>query len=291
MLDTAIKVKTDQFDGPLGLLLMLIQKEEMNIRDLDITIITKQYLDYIAKMDELNFDVAGDYLYLAATLLLLKSTSCITEEEEKHLKDFSGENDFNIPSQSELVRRLEELRHFQKIGEKLWELPKTGHEIFLKPKVDRKAVINSILLPMDLEKLTLSMIDLIRREKRKYTVVKRERLTIKEKLNFLKEFLQEGQQLTLNELVSSHGKEGTDNIVITFISILELARLKMIKIFQTEAGKTVYVEVLQNLDCFDVNAADGFDEENANLEEPIEAINHEQNKLEQDELGSNGLIQ
>ena len=72
MLDTTIQVKTDHFDGPLALLLLLIEKEEMNIRELDLTKITKQYLDYLSQMRDLNFDVAGDYLFLAATLLLLK---------------------------------------------------------------------------------------------------------------------------------------------------------------------------------------------------------------------------
>ena len=90
MLDTSIQVKTDYFDGPLGLLLLLIQKEEMDIRELELTKITKQYLDYLAQMRELNFDIAGDYLYLAATLLLLKSKNCITEEESKKMIDQLG---------------------------------------------------------------------------------------------------------------------------------------------------------------------------------------------------------
>ena len=71
MLDTSIKVQTDGFDGPLGLLLLLIQKEEMSIRNLDLTKITKQYLSFIDEMRELNFDVAGEYLFLASNLIFL----------------------------------------------------------------------------------------------------------------------------------------------------------------------------------------------------------------------------
>ena len=120
MLDTSIQVKTDHFDGPLGLLLLLVQKEEMDIRDFDLTSITKQYLGYLAQMRELNFDVAGDYLYLAATLLLLKSKSAISEEENQNLiSQMEGSGELNITSQSELIRRLEELQHFQRMGEKL----------------------------------------------------------------------------------------------------------------------------------------------------------------------------
>ena len=265
MLDTTIQVRTDNFDGPLALLLLLIQKEEMDIKELELTKITGQYLDYLANMKSLDFDVAGDYLFLAATLLLLKSKSAISDPELDLLgNDLSDSSLLEITSQAELVKRLEELKHFQKLGEKLWELPKMGYEIFSKPKINRKALVNSILTPMDLEKLTLSMIDLMRKEKRKYSVIRRDRLSIKEKLIFLKEFLQEGVRVTFQEVVSGHeGHEdkGTINVVITFISLLELARLNKISIFQNEANSEIYIEVNKSLDNFDVDLADGFEEE------------------------------
>jgi len=265
MLDTTIQVKTDHFDGPLGLLLLLIEKEEMNIRDLDLTKITKQYLDYLAQMRDLNFDVAGDYLFLASTLLLLKSKVCITEEEAKNLELEFGEG-MHITSQSELIRRLEELQLYQKMSKKLWDLEKKGHEIFVKPKVDRKAIVNSILTPMDLNSLTMTMVDFLFRQRRKYTVVKRDRLSIKEKLKFLKSNLKLGEQTTFDYLLEAdgkaeEGKDPTDNIVITFISLLELARLKRINVFQNEDRSTIYVNVVRSLEDFDVEQANGFEDE------------------------------
>ena len=74
MIETNIQVKLDHFDGPLGLLLHLIQREELNIRELEINQITHQYLDYLKKLQDVNFDVAGEYLYLAASLLYIKSS-------------------------------------------------------------------------------------------------------------------------------------------------------------------------------------------------------------------------
>lgn len=265
MLDTTIQVKTDHFDGPLGLLLLLIEKEEMNIRDLDLTKITKQYLDYLAQMRDLNFDVAGDYLYLASTLLLLKSKVCITEEEAKNLEMEFGDG-MHITSQAELIRRLEELQLYQKMAKKLWDLEKKGHEVFVKPKVDRKAIVNSILTPMDLNSLTMTMVDFLFRQRRKYTVVKRDRLSIKEKLKFLKSNLKMGEQTTFDYLLEAdgkaeEGKDPTDNIVITFISLLELARLKRINIFQNEDRSTIYVNVVRSLEDFDVEQANGFEDE------------------------------
>lgn len=266
MLDTSIQVKTDHFDGPLGLLLLLVEKEEMNIRELDLTKITKQYLDYLAQMRDLDFDIAGDYLFLASTLLLLKSKVCIAEEELKGLETEFGVEGLSITSQSELIRRLEELQLYQKMGKKLWELEKKGHEIFVKPKVDRKAIVNSILTPMDLNSLTMTMVDFLFRQRRKYTVVKRDRLSIKEKLKFLKSNLKIGEQTTFDTLLemngkAEEGKDPSDNIVITFISLLELARLQRINVFQNEDRSTIYVNVVRSLEDFDVEQANGFEDE------------------------------
>ncbi len=266
MLDTSIQVKTDHFDGPLALLLLLIEKEEMNIRELDLTRITKQYLEYLSQMRDLNFDIAGDYLFLASTLLLLKSKICITEEEAKNLELELGIEGVHITSQSELIRRLEELQLYQKMSKRIWDLEKKGHEIFVKPKVDRKAIVNSILTPMDLNSLTLTMVDFLFRQRRKYTVVKRDRLSIKEKLKFLKENLKIGEQTTFDTLLEQNGQaeagaDPTDNIVITFISLLELARLKRINVFQNEDRSTIYVNVVRSLEDFDVEQANGFEDE------------------------------
>ena len=272
MLDTSIQVKTDHFDGPLALLLLLVEKEEMNIRELDLTKITKQYLEYLSQMKDLNFDVAGDYLFLAATLLLLKSKVCITEEDVANLELDLGLEGLHITSQSELIRRLEELQLYQRMSKRLWDLDKKGHQVFVKSKVDRKTIVNSILTPMDLNSLTLTMVDFLFRQRRKYTVVKRDRLSIKEKLKFLKTNLKVGEQTTLDTLLELNGqpeenesgevKDPTDNIVITFISLLELARLKRINVFQNEDRSTIYINVVRSLEDFDVDQANGFEDEN-----------------------------
>lgn len=263
MLDTSIQVRTNNFDGPLGLLLHLVQKDEMDIKSLDLNRITAQYLDYLAKMQEVNFDVAGDYLFLAATLLLLKSKSAVSLEEAERLRtDMEGDPTLTITSEAELVRRLEELQNFQKMGERLWTLDKKGHEIFVKPKVDRKAIVDSILLPMDLDQLTEAMKDFIFKQRRKYTVVRRDRLSIKEKLQFLKHNLKEGEKSLFTNLLSEKGLEDTDDVVITFISLLELARLKRVEVFQNEDRGEIYVSVVKSLQDFDVESANGFEEEN-----------------------------
>lgn len=112
---------------------------------------------------------------------------------------------------------------------------------------------------MELGSLTEVMVDLMRREKRKYTVVKRDRLSIKEKLIELKTNLKTGSKTTMDKLIN--WDKGKDEVVITFISLLELARLKKLEIFQNEHDSSIYVDVVDSLDSFDVETADGFEPE------------------------------
>jgi len=268
MSETEILVKIDRFDGPLALLLHLVQKEEMRIEDLNLTTITNQYLDYLQKMQDLNFDVAGEYLFMAATLLYLKSQTVADESQnENTVKIVAGELGLEIQTRGDLIKRLEELERFQRLGQKLWGLPKKGHEIFVKSKVDRKVIENSILTAIDLQQLTETMMDLIRREKKKYTVVKRDRISIKEKLIKLKSLLKQGELTQFDKLLDIADTSIIDK-VITFISLLELARLKKLQIFQNEDKGAIYIEVKESLESFDVETADGFDPEDEKKDEP-----------------------
>ena len=193
---------------------------------------------------------------MAASLLFIKSQT-VTQEEDQKIKIEEG--DLEITTKAQLIEKLEELQKFQKLGEKLWTLPRRDEDIFVKPKIDRKAIQNSILTPMSLDSLTEVMVDFLRREKRKYTVVKRDRLSIKEKLTELKNRLEVGAKTTLTQLLNT--QENRDEIVITFISLLELARLNKLDVFQNEHDGDIYVEVINSLDSFDVETADGFDPE------------------------------
>lgn len=261
MTENEILVKVDRFDGPLALLLHLVHKEEMRIQDLDLVTITNQYLEYLQKMQDLNFDVAGEYLFMAATLLYLKSQTVADESQDQNvIKITAGEMGLEIQTRGELIKRLEELERYQRLGQRLWGLPKKGHEIFVHPKIDRKAIENSILTPIDLQQLTETMMDLIRREKKKYAVVKRDRLSIKEKLIRLKTMLKVGETTEFSTLLDAN-ETGIIDKVITFISILELARLKKLQVYQNEDLGSIYIEVKESLESFDPETANGFEPE------------------------------
>ena len=250
MLDTSIKVTTDNFDGPLALLLTLIRRQEMDIRQLDITVITEQYLDYLSRIKKLDLDIAGDYLYFAATLLLIKSRSCFLEKEPE---DEIEDNPVDITSEEELVKRLELLAHFRKMGETLWELPKKGHEIFVRPKPPRKQVLDSLNLPGDLQRLTQSYIASLKKENRKFAMAKKDKISLKEKLIELKDVLEKEKSTNFQQILDKSKDPSRENLVVTFIALLELARLRKINIFQNERRGYIYVDVIESLQNLDVN--------------------------------------
>ncbi len=248
MLDTSISIKTDQFDGPLGLLLHLIEGQEMDIKSLELEAITEQYLVYLNGMAALNFDVAGDYLYMLATLVLLKSHSALNEEGQLELLEDFGDSSLNITSKAELIRRLEELKRFQDLGQKLWERSKLGHEVFIKPRVNRKEIIDSILTPLKIEELIKPMMDLMRRSAREFQLIQGDKISLTDKLKTFRENLVLGNSYEFNHLLSLDGGEADRiNILATFLCLLELARLKKISLFQNHPHSTIYLEVLGNL--------------------------------------------
>lgn len=259
LLDRTISVQLEQFDGPLSLLLYLIQKEEMSLETLDLTQITKQYLDFLKYMQELDFDMAGEYLYLAATLVWLKSKLSV-EEKPTFAEGDEALGPMQIASQEELVKRLKALQCFQTISKKFWDdCQKTGEDIFTRARLDRKKLFGQVLKPLETNDLISVMIDLIKRQRRKFAIVKRDRLSIKEKLKELCQQLEISKRYEMSQLIKD--KENIIDVVITFISLLELARLKKLSLMQGEYQSEIYIDVIGNLDNFDVESATGFENE------------------------------
>lgn len=258
-----IYVHIDQFDGPLALLLYLVQKEEMDIQNLNLTQITGQYLSYINKMKELNFDVAGEYLYLASVLIYLKSEKSVDSNEKQRL--LNAEHELHIESREQLIAKLLELEKYQRISQGLWSLPKQGYDIFSRPKIDKKQHFEVLFKEMEVDQLTGLMIDMLKRQNRKVQFISKERFSIKAKLVTLKELLLKGKKYLFKDLIKDTENRLQD-IVMTFISLLELARLRKIEVFQAEDSTEIYVDVIKTMKNFDVNQADGFDEEDRQYE-------------------------
>lgn len=246
-----LKIRTDQFEGPLDLLLFLIQKHEMDISVISIHEITDQYVQYIEMMRELNFDVASEFLVMAATLIHLKSKRLLPGEQAPAEAQAS-----ELPTtEEELVRRLLEYKKFQEAAQQIRSLPIYGNDVFSRPNVfppEKQAVWKEL----DVTGLTLAFQDVLKRSRARTKVVIREPTSIPERISELSKLLLLNEMVEFASVISAEPTRS--EIVVTFIALLELARLKKIRIFQNEVYGSIYIQLVESLDEFDPTLATGF---------------------------------
>jgi segregation and condensation protein A len=223
------------FEGPLDLLLHLIHKNELDITNIPVALITDQYLEYLKLMKVLNLDIAGEYLLMASTLLYIKSKMLLpssSEEEEEEGED----------PRAELIRRLLE---YQKYKEAAFELEK-------RPMLDRDVFLRST--PMEVEdageeeRVEVSLFELIEAFRKILERVKAEefhevvldRLSVEEKAQEILSLLQrEKRSMAFHLLFPEQASRRV--IIITFLAILELVKMKLVRIFQLAPFETIRI--------------------------------------------------
>jgi segregation and condensation protein A len=247
-----LKIRTEQFEGPLDLLLFLIQKNELDISEFAIHKITDQYVQYIELMRELNFDVASDFLVMAATLIHLKSKRLLPGDDHAALASEAGD----MPtSEEELVRRLKEYKKFQEAGHRLNELPMLGRDFFSRPGVEPPEK-QTVWKEMELTALTIVFQDVLRRSRKRSKVIIREPTSIPERINQLLKIIKPGE---MTEFVSVLSEAPTrTEIIVTFIALLELARLKKLKVYQNETFGSIYLTLTEAVAELDPTLITGF---------------------------------
>lgn len=228
-------VKLQSFEGPLDLLLHLIKKNEIDIYDIPIAEITRQYLEYIEIMKTLNLDVAGEFLVMAATLLHIKSKMLLPVPEEPDQEEEDPRAD--------LVRQLLE---YQGIKEAAFSLDK--REILDRDVFVRKAFPEELEVEeqgADLEGLTLfELIEAFKKviaelpEEAVHEVIA-ERVSISDKISLIMETLDSEDNASFYDLLK--GGRSRQEVIVTFLAILELIKLKMIKIHQAESCGPIWV--------------------------------------------------
>ncbi len=253
---TPLTVRLDTFQGPLDLLLYLIQSNELDISKISISKITDQYLKYVQLMQTLNFDVASEFLVMAATLILWKSKALLPEEVNKN-----EENEFEAPlSQEDLVRQLLELQRFQKAGNELAQLPLLGEDVFTRqnPKPPIEKIWADTFKETNLTDLTLSYQDIILRSKKRVKILKKETVSLTQKILEFSQRLNLGQIIELRQLMGD--PTSWPEVVVTFLAALELSRLRKLKLYQQKAYETIYLELVEHLKNFELGLATGFEE-------------------------------
>jgi segregation and condensation protein A len=227
----AYRVKLETFEGPLDLLVHLIRVNEVNVYDIPIARITEQYLGYIGLMQELNLDVAGEFLVMASTLIHIKSKMLLPRPETA-ATDGEPEED---PREA-LVRRLIEHQKFKAAAELLHERETMRSAQFIRPDSRVAGAADDEYEPeleVDLFGLLTAFKGVLERANRRPTMVlPPEQISIEDRIEQLLARLSETEACGFEDLFSD-GDGSRPFMIVTFLSILEMIRLKLIRVFQS----------------------------------------------------------
>jgi segregation and condensation protein A len=232
-------VHLDKFDGPLDLLLHLIKKNELDICDISIAVITRQYLEFIRLMKDLNLEVAGDFLVMAATLLQIKSRQLLPLDEQEEPE--AEETD----PRAELVRRLLEYQQYKEAGMVIGARALLGREVFARSAPEPVlAAAQNVEGPLEVS--LFELVDAFRLLLQRlpaetfHDVAPGDSLSIADCINEILSLLQEKDTVQFDDLVRDDLTR--ERIIVTFLALLELCKLKLIRIFQgSEHGSIWFV--------------------------------------------------
>ena len=231
----ALEVILEAFEGPLDLLLYLIRRQNLDILDIPVAEITRQYVDYIDVMQELRFELAAEYLVMAAILAEIKSRLLLPRPPS-----MEGEE---ADPRAELVRRLQEYERFKQAAQDIDALPRLERDTSIVSAFvpDRQAVRTPP--PVDLKEMLLALRDVLKRaDLFSRHAIKREALSVRARMGDVLQRLGDGQFHGFETLFIA--EEGRLGIVVTFLSILELAKELLVEIVQEEPLAAIYIKSL-----------------------------------------------
>ena len=229
----ALEVILEAFEGPLDLLLYLIRRQNLDILDIPVAEITRQYIDYIQAMHEMRFELAAEYLVMAAILAEIKSRMLLP-------RPASMEDEEDDP-RADLVRRLQEYERFKQAAEDIDALPRLDRDTAPASAFvpDRAAV--RLPPPVDLREMLLALHDVLKRaELYTQVAIKRDALSVRQRMGELLTRLADGQFHRFESLFEP--REGKLGVVVTFLSILELAKERLLDVVQEQAAEGRHAE-------------------------------------------------
>ncbi|WP_177345275.1 ScpA family protein [Pseudomonas sp. CC6-YY-74] len=227
-----MEVFLEAFEGPLDLLLYLIRKQNIDVLDIPVAEITRQYMGYVELMQSVRLELAAEYLVMAAMLAEIKSRMLLPRSSEAP----EEEDD----PRAELIRRLQEYERYKAAAEGLDRLPRVGRDLTV-PRLDAPLAQARKLLPeVNLEELLLSMAQVLRRaDMFESHQVSRETLSTRERMSEVLERLKGGAFVPFVELFTA--EEGRLGVVVTFMAVLELIKESLVELVQNEAFGPIHV--------------------------------------------------
>ena len=232
------------FEGPLDLLLHLIQQHELDILDIPVSFITERFLAYLKMMRTLTIDVASEYLVMAATLVHIKSKTLLPSVP-------AGQEDDGLPGdededpRAELVRRLLEYQKYKAAAAELFERGTLGRDVFSRGSAEAVPEGPAPLAPMGVFSLLDAFEKILKRTNvRLDHEVFFDRISITDRIMELSDKLNARKAMSFEDMLFEPGHAPTRfDIVITFLAVLEMAKLKMIRIYQTDPLSPIHVEL------------------------------------------------
>jgi segregation and condensation protein A len=225
----SIRIKVQAFEGPLDLLVHLIKKNQMNVHDIQIAVITKQYLEYLDLMQELNLDLASEFLVMAATLIHIKSKMLLPRPETA-----AGDPADDEDPRDALVRRLLEHQKFKAAAELLHEKETLRSAQWARPDSRIEEIAGDDYEPeieVDLFSLLAAFRQVLERARERPPVLlPAEQVPIETRIDQLLERLSEAEACGFTDLFEHDASRG--DMIVTFLAILEMIRLKLIRVFQ-----------------------------------------------------------
>lgn len=228
----ALEVFLEMFEGPLDLLLYLIKRQNLDILNIPIAQITRQYMEYVEMMHLLKLDLAAEYLLMAAMLAEIKSRMLLPRHETVEEED---------DPRAELIRRLQEYEQFKKAAENLDQLPRQERDIW---PVSPEAVFDQREKPLpdiQLKDLLLAFQDVLKRvDMNTHHQIQRHTISIRSRMTHVLEQLQLNAFVNFRDLFTL--EEGKQGVVVTFMAILELLKDKVIDLVQAESYTDIYLK-------------------------------------------------
>ncbi|MFW6197399.1 MAG: segregation and condensation protein A [Myxococcota bacterium] len=237
-LDPNFRIELPSFEGPLDLLLHLCQKHELDILDLPVAFVTERYLEFIETMKRLDLDVASEYLVMAAELARIKSKMLLPPSP--HEEDEEDEEE-GIDPRSDLIRRLLEYQKYKKVAEDLGSRGVEGRDVFLRGLSAPQAEGPAPLADISVFKLIDALHKVLDRVQGELAFeVSAERISIQDRISQITDTLRMRTAITFEELFEDHST--TYDIVVTFLALLEMAKMRMVRLYQPDPHAAIHLE-------------------------------------------------
>jgi segregation and condensation protein A len=229
----ALEVFLEAFEGPLDLLLYLIRRQNLDILDIPILEITKQYMGYIAMLDDLQFELAAEYLVMAAILAEIKSRMLLPKPQ--------GDDEDEDDPRAELVRRLQEYERFKQAAENLDDLPREGRDYSVANAFMTQRHVVQIPPEVDLGDMLNALRDVLgRAELFSHHQIQMEPLSVRERMTAIIDRLRKNPYMEFQYFFTP--EEGRMGVVVTFLALMELTRERIVDIIQNEPMGRIYVK-------------------------------------------------